>query len=350
MVAVKVKAASHRPSWRDAVALTGPILVLVGAFVLMLAISLAYAGVGMQDHPVRANPDPGPSPVSPLWGITNWSMILTVAFGAIALGLLAGLIRMSVRRGSPHPGLLVFVATVPMALLDPPGNWATFTVYNPDLLHVPIDWPLVRLSPVLEPILALYGAYPMYFFSIAALTYWFVQRVLVPRASAESFFRRHPLLTLFVAGFIIDIPLDTAFQVFVMRSGVYFYSQALGPTLSWGHISFPIVLGLWDWIMVGAVSILLARNDRGQSLVLSRIARRTMPAGRRGIASASRQAIVGMVFTVAVTGIPLSLYTAIRVSGITHPMMRQWPYPEVKVYDPYGDVQDAGLPGPYYTK
>ena len=37
-----------------------------------------------------------------------------------------------------------------------------------------------------------------------------------------------------------------------------------------------------------------------------------------------------------------------RIIGPTHPAYEQYPYPEAKVYDPYGDLADAGKAGPFY--
>ena len=31
-----------------------------------------------------------------------------------------------------------------------------------------------------------------------------------------------------------------------------------------------------------------------------------------------------------------------------NPIEGEWPYGEIKTYDPYGDLQESGVPGPYY--
>ena len=43
-----------------------------------------------------------------------------------------------------------------------------------------------------------------------------------------------------------------------------------------------------------------------------------------------------------------ALYGGLRVAHVTHPTSSTWPYAETKVYDPYGEMHDAGIPGPYY--
>ena len=51
-----------------------------------------------------------------------------------------------------HPYLLMTLAITTLAWLDPIMNWATFAAYNPDLWHWPEDWPLVSISPTIEPL------------------------------------------------------------------------------------------------------------------------------------------------------------------------------------------------------
>ena len=74
---------------------------------------------------------------------------------------------------------------------DPIMNWAPIAVYNPQLWHWPEDWPLVRLSPTVEPFVVI--GYATFYFgpffpAIAIL------RRLQARASAESFVWRRPLV------------------------------------------------------------------------------------------------------------------------------------------------------------
>ena len=41
-------------------------------------------------------------------------------------------------------------------------------------------------------------------------------------------------------------------------------------------------------------------------------------------------------------------FSMLRVGGDPKPAYDVWPYPAVKVYDPYGDLERAGKPGPFY--
>ncbi|MGH3678333.1 MAG: hypothetical protein ACRDU5_21865 [Mycobacterium sp.] len=46
--------------------------------------------------------------------------------------------------------------------------------------------------------------------------------------------------------------------------------------------------------------------------------------------------------------IPIGVFSALRVGGNPEPAYDKFPYPTVKVYDPYGDLERAGKPGPFY--
>jgi hypothetical protein len=47
--------------------------------------------------------------------------------------------------------LLCAIACTGIVWQDPIMNWAPYAVYNPQLWHWPEDWPLVNLSPTVEP-------------------------------------------------------------------------------------------------------------------------------------------------------------------------------------------------------
>ena len=46
--------------------------------------------------------------------------------------------------------------------------------------------------------------------------------------------------------------------------------------------------------------------------------------------------------------LPIAVFSLLRVAGDPKPTYDLWPYPTVKIYDPYGDLQRAGRPGPFY--
>ena len=55
------------------------------------------------------------------------------------------------RRQPGHPYVLMTIASTAIVWQDPIMNWAPYAVYNPQLWHWPEDWPLIKLSPTVEP-------------------------------------------------------------------------------------------------------------------------------------------------------------------------------------------------------
>ena len=46
--------------------------------------------------------------------------------------------------------------------------------------------------------------------------------------------------------------------------------------------------------------------------------------------------------------LPIAVFSLLRIGGNPKPAYDVWPYPAVKVYDPYGHLEKAGKPGPFY--
>jgi Spirocyclase AveC-like len=87
----------------------------------------------------------------PLFGYRHWIVTIEI-FSYLALISIAVLVVVLWRRHPRHPYLLMTIAVSTLAWLDAPMNWVTFAAYNPDLWHWPEDWPLVSLSPTIEPL------------------------------------------------------------------------------------------------------------------------------------------------------------------------------------------------------
>jgi len=322
-------------------------MIAIGAFLVLLAIALGTMQTGLPSSSERVNPNPGTETLAPLWGVTNWPLILSLGFPVVAIAIVVALVRMSARIGKPHAVLIVFTAVMAMGALDPIGNWVTFTVFNPQLPHFPLTWPWMRLAPTVEPVLALFGGYPTLFLGCALVTFWAYGRFVKPRVRAGSWPARHPLTAMFLFVFICDVPIDTGLQLFMMRVGMFMYTQGVGPNIEWiNGVTFPIVWGFYDWFLIACIAVLLVRDDRGESMVLSKLARTT--GDRSGSATVWRQAAVGAVLMIVLTGVPLAFYAALRVGGLTHPVFQNFPYPEAGMYDPYGVLDKAGKPGPFY--
>jgi hypothetical protein len=46
--------------------------------------------------------------------------------------------------------------------------------------------------------------------------------------------------------------------------------------------------------------------------------------------------------------LPIAVFSLLRIGGDPKPAYDVWPYPTVRVYDPYGHLERAGKPGPFY--
>lgn len=120
------------------------------------------------------------------------------------------------------------------------------------------------------------------------------------------------------------------------------------------HAGLPLIWSLYTVLSIAFITPFLHRDDDGGSLLtaaaarLPRISKRSstnQPSGQ----SAGRQVLAGgLVLVVIYLGITGG-YALIRVSGAAkNPVQGPWPYGEIKTYDPYGALQQAGVPGPYY--
>ena len=170
------------------------------------------------------------------------------------------------RRQPAHPYVLMVLASTAIVWQDPIMNWAPYAVYNPQLWHFPEDWPLVNLSPTVEPFIVI-GYSTFYFIAPFFASMWILRR-LQAHASANSFVWRRPLVSmaalLFVTGFVIDAFLE----IFCVRNGLYIYSQVI----PWGSLyagttfQFPLI---WESSLVTVVmipaGILCYRDDTGRT-------------------------------------------------------------------------------------
>lgn len=155
----------------------GRVKALVGLAVVaaVCAVLLGTAQTGPGGDARLTNPHPTgnvltggyPRPARPLWGIANWPVVLGVAMLVIAVLVMAPFVVQSVRQRRVSQGLMVFGCVMMMSLLDPIANLASFTIYDPRLLHFPTTWTWLRFSPSVEPLLVVPG-YPFYYFTIAS--------------------------------------------------------------------------------------------------------------------------------------------------------------------------------------
>ena len=104
-------------------------------------------------------------------------------------------------------------------------NWAPYAVYNPQLWHWPETWPLVSLSPTVEPFIVVGYAT----FYVAPFFPGGVDPAPDPggagRSTRSSW--RHPLISLAVLIFAIGFVFDAFLEIFCIRTGLYIYSQVI---------------------------------------------------------------------------------------------------------------------------
>lgn len=342
-------------NWPKTIAITG----VVGAATVFL---LATSRRGAEGDARRVNPDPAgtytvngvPRGEPALFGFQYWPEFFGLLMLVVAIAVMAPFVISSIRQRKLSHALVVFLATAILAWLDPLANWVTYTVYNPQLLHFPTTWPWFELSPTVEPLLVIPG-YPFYYFSIALIAFGGYNRFVLPRVSPNSWWRRHPRVGAFIAGFAVGTLWDVPTELFMINARMYSYSQYWGPTLSIGgpHVALPLIWSLFTIVSIASITVLLYRDDSGES-VLTTVGRRLPRFGRhadltREDVSSDRKVLAGaLILSVIYVGLCL-FYGTLRVSGISdHPMPVPWVYQEVKTYDPHGDLEKAGFPGPFY--
>jgi hypothetical protein len=318
-------------------------VVVLASFVVFV---LASMRTGVADDPRIANPNPGPAPypISPFLDPVPFT-IMSISQSVV---LFSVLLWMSWRRRKLHWAAVIAIGAIFTGLIDPIANWATFASLNPQVPHLPTEWPWVRLAPLSEPASAFLGGYASYYLAIGGMSYWLAHRLVIRRAAPGSVVSRRPLLSLFVAAWIISFPFNAIFQLAWMQIGMLVYTQFAGPVLHVGHLQLPLLILFYDPFVYATLAILIVRNDQGESQVLSTLAQR-IPArtGRPRNTSGRRVAVAGMVMIASIL-LPITGFAAIRALGLADNVVYdEWPFPETKVPDPYGVLEEDGKPGPF---
>ncbi|MBV8862322.1 MAG: hypothetical protein JO082_07575 [Mycobacterium sp.] len=266
----------------------------------------------------------------------------------MAIGLIATLVWLSYRQRKVHWTVVIAFAGLITGAVDPLANWATFAIFDPRMLHFPLTWPYVNISPDLEPALAFLGGYAAYYLltglAILQLHNRIVKR-LVPRT---SWLARHQLVEVFLGAVIVAIPINGVVQFTWMRCGIFFYTEAVGPVLRVGHVYFPLIMAVYDSFIFAMVAMMCLRDADGELALISRIARWLSARAGHPKVTLTRQLLVSVTVGLVSFAVPLAVLAGLRAAGLSKPAYDQNPYPSVKVYDPYGHLQDAGKPGPFY--
>jgi hypothetical protein len=337
-----------RPSASGAAVPRKPSLV---TWVWLLA---GIAVVGLIAHHARmgavspriANPEVTgvPRPLEFRYG--NDFPIYQMQWGCLAMMVI--IIAMCVRawrRRPGHPFVLMTIASTGIVWQDPIMNWAPYAVYNPQLWHWPEDWPLVELSPTVEPFVVI--GYAAFYFIVPFFSSSWILRRLQARASTDSFVWRRPLVSMGLLLFLVGFAFDAILEIFSVHAGLYIYSQVIpwGSLFAGTTFQFPLI---WESALVTVVmipaGILCYRDDTGRTQAEKLAQRfRWLP---------TRPALGTFLMMFAILNVAYFAYGAgfgaIRASGIASAVACPYPYPEAKVYDPQGYYEREGQPGPYF--
>jgi Spirocyclase AveC-like len=292
-----------------------------------------------------ANPDVAgaPRPVEPLWGRSNWLTLHQVGT-IVMMAVLVTVVVVMWRRHPRHPILLMVLATTVLIWQDPIMNWAPYAVYNPELWHWPETWPLVSLSPTVEPFLVI--GYATFYMAPFFPAIWILRRMQA-RRPPESFVSRHPLVTLAALILPIGFVFDACLEIFLIRTQLYVYSQVIpfGSFAAGEWYQFPLI---WESVLVTlvmiAAGVLLYRDDTGRTQA-EKLALRIR-------VFRARPALGTFLVMFAIVNVAYFAYggafAVIRATKAASSVACPWPFPEAKVYDPNGFYEEEGQPGPYF--
>jgi hypothetical protein len=319
--------------------------VVLPAFAI---VALANMETGLHGDPRTTNPDPGVPPYPPFLGVFNWPLITSVTSAMLTVGFFGYVGWQSIRRRSPHWLLIVGTAALFAGALDPLANWATFTVFDPRVAHFPLSWPYFSASPLLEPTLSFLGGYASYYVLTGLGLLSIHRRFIEPRQRRDGWLDRHRLAAVFLTGFLAGLPLNAVMQFMWLKVGLFVYTEAAGPVLHVAGRALPVLMVIYDSVLFAVVALLCVRDDNGRPAIVAKLAHNLpTPAGAARITTAGLIVISTAVLMSAVL-LPIAVFSLLRVGGDPKPAYDNWPYPAVKVYDPYGDLERAGKHGPFY--
>jgi hypothetical protein len=164
----------------------------------------------------------------------------------------------------------------------------------------------------------------------------------------DSFWSRHPLISLAILVYVIGFIYDAMLEVFCVRAGLYIYSQVIpfGSLFAGETYQFPLI---WESALVTLVMIpagvLLHRDDTGKTEA-EKLAMRVRWRVFRGRPALATFCVMFAILMAAYTLYGLG-FAVIKWSGTATSVACPWPYPEAKVYDPQGFYAQAGQAGPY---
>lgn len=322
--------------------------IFAAAYLGFAVVTVANLQSGTHGDPRTTNPNPGVPPYPPFLGFGNWPSAVALSSIPMAIGLIATLVWLSVRQRKVHWAVVIAFAGLVTGALDPLANWATFAIFDPRMLHFPLSWPYVNISPNLEPALAFLGGYAAYYLLNGLGFLQLHDRLIDPLIGRSTWLARHRLVAVFLGSTFVAIPINGLIQFTWMRFGIFFYTEAVGPTLRIGHIHFPLIMAVYDSIIFGMVAVMCVRDQEDELVLVNRIARRLPSGPGRADITLTRQLLISLAIGLVSFAAPLAVLSGLRAAGMSEPAYEQNPYPNLKVYDPYGHLERSGKPGPFY--
>ena len=328
------KSAGNGPNWGR----------WLGAFALVAFFGIFIAFARTEVHPRVANPnvEGRPRPVEFLFGFDGWLWVHQIGTVVLLVILVAIFVR-GWRRDPGSPIMLMFLCTTLIVWQDPIMNWAPFAVYNPELIHWPENWPLIMLSPTVEPFIVF--GYVAFYFAPFFPAIW-ILRKWQAKHGPTAFVSRHPLISLGLLVLVIGFVFDAILEVSLVRTGLYIYSQAIpfGTLFPGTTFQFPLI---WESLAVTFVmipaAILCYRDDTGKSVAEKLAARARLFPTKPALGTFL---VMFVIINVAYFAYG-SWFAAIKASGLATAVACPWPYPEAKVYDPQGYFEREGAEGPF---
>jgi hypothetical protein len=313
-------------------------------YLTFAAVAVANIQSGLHGDPTRSNPNPGPAPYTPFLGFDHWPLAVAISSIPMAIGLISVLVWLSWRQRKVHWAVIIAFAGLITGALDPLANWATFAIFDPRMLHFPLSWPYVNISPNLEPALAFLGGYAAYYLLNGLGFLQLHDRFIDPLLRRTRWLDHHRLVAVFTGATVVAIPINGLIQFTWMKAGIFFYTEAVGPVLHLGHIHFPLIMAVYDSIIFGMVAVMCVRDENDELVLVNRIARWLPARAGRPKVTLTRQLLISVAIGLISFATPLAVLAGLREAGLSRPAYDQNPYPNVKVYDPYGHLENAGKP------
>jgi len=321
----------------------GYVAAVVGV-ALLVGVAIAARSGAVAERIRNPAVTGAPRPVEPLFGFDHWIALHQIGTVLMMVTLVVAFV-IGWRRHPGHPVLLMVLVMTILIWQDPIMNWAPYAVYNPQLWHWPETWPLVSLSPTVEPFIVIgYATFYLFPFFPAVV----VLRALQKRQPVDAFVWRHPLLTLSALVLAIGFVFDALLETFLVRTQLYIYSQVIpfGSFATGQPHQFPLI---WESALVCTVmipaAVLLHRDDTGKTQA-EKLSYKVPAFRRRPVLGTF--AVMFLVINAAYFFLYGGGFALIRWTHTATSVACPYPFPEAKVYDPNGFYEESGQPGPYF--